>query len=35
VLAAYKTEGFKLADVLRGVELVQRALRGERFALPL
>jgi hypothetical protein len=35
VLAAYKTEGFKLADVLRVVELVQRALRGERFALPL
>ena len=32
VLAAYKTEGFKLARVARGVELVERAIRGEAFA---
>lgn len=31
VLAALRTEGFKLAAVVRGVELVQRALRGETF----
>lgn len=32
VLAAYKTEGFKLARVARGVELVEGAIRGEAFA---
>jgi hypothetical protein len=32
VFAAYKTQGFKLARVARGVELVERALRGETFA---
>ena len=31
VLAAYRVEGFKLAGVVRAVELVERALRGERF----
>ena len=32
VLAAYKTEGFKLAAIARAVELVERAIRGEAFA---
>jgi hypothetical protein len=32
VLAAYKTEGFKLAAVARAVDLVERAIRGEAFA---
>ena len=32
VLAAYKTEGFKLAAVARGVDLVERAIGGEVFA---
>jgi hypothetical protein len=32
VLAAYRTEGFKLAATSRSVELVERALRGEAFA---
>jgi hypothetical protein len=32
VLAAYKTEGFKLRAIARGVELVERAIRGEAFA---
>lgn len=32
VLAAYRTEGFKLAADARGVELVGRAIRGEVFA---
>jgi hypothetical protein len=32
VLAAYKTEGFKLAATARAVELVERAIRGEVFA---
>ena len=32
VLAAYKTEGFKLARVARGLGLVERAIRGESFA---
>jgi hypothetical protein len=32
VLAAYKTEGFKLAAAARAVELVERAIRGEVFA---
>jgi hypothetical protein len=31
VLAAYRTEGFKLAAT-RAVELVEQALRGEVFA---
>lgn len=31
LLAAYRTEGFKLAAASRGVELVERALRGETF----
>jgi hypothetical protein len=31
VLAAYKTEGFKLAATAQAVELVERALRGEVF----
>jgi hypothetical protein len=35
VLAAYRAEGFKLAAVARGVELVGRAIRGEVFALRL
>jgi hypothetical protein len=35
VLAAYRTEGFKLASVARGVELVGRAIHGEVFALRL
>jgi hypothetical protein len=35
VLAAYKTEGFKLAATARAVELVGRALRGEVFAARL
>lgn len=30
-LVAYRVEGFKLADVVRSVELVERALHGERF----
>jgi hypothetical protein len=32
VLAAYRVEGFKLAATVRGVELVERAIRGEVFA---
>jgi hypothetical protein len=32
VLAAYRTEGYKLAATARGVELVGRAIRGEVFA---
>jgi hypothetical protein len=32
VLAAYRTEGLKLAATARGVELVGRAIRGEIFA---
>ena len=32
VLAAYKTEGFKLAAIARAVDLVERAIRGEAFA---
>jgi hypothetical protein len=35
VLAAYRTEGFKLAATARAVELVERALRGEVFAARL
>jgi hypothetical protein len=31
VLAAYRTEGFKLAAIARAVELVERAIRGEAF----
>jgi hypothetical protein len=31
VLAAYKSEGFKLAATVRAVELMERALRGETF----
>jgi hypothetical protein len=31
LLAAYRKEGFKLAATSRGVELVERALRGEAF----
>jgi len=31
-LAAYRTEGFKLAATARAVELVERAIRGDVFA---
>jgi hypothetical protein len=31
-LAAYRTEGFRLAATARAVELVERAIRGEAFA---
>lgn len=31
LLAAYRTEGFKLAATSRSVELVERALPGEAF----
>jgi hypothetical protein len=32
MLAALRTEGFKVADTARAVELVEQALRGEAFA---
>ena len=32
VLAAYRTEGYKLAAIARAVELVERALRGQDLA---
>jgi hypothetical protein len=32
VLAAYRTEGYKLAATARAVELVERALRGQDLA---
>lgn len=32
VLAAYRTEGRRLAATAKAVELVERAIRGERFA---
>jgi hypothetical protein len=32
LLAAYRTEGFKLAATSRSIELVERALHGEAFA---
>jgi hypothetical protein len=35
VLAAYRTEGFKLAATARTVELVEQALRGEALAASL
>jgi hypothetical protein len=35
VMAAYRTEGFRLAATARGVELVGRAIRGEVFAAKL
>jgi hypothetical protein len=31
LLAAYRTEGFRLAATSRSVELVEQALRGEAF----
>jgi hypothetical protein len=31
LLAAYRAEGFRLAATSRGVDLVERALRGEGF----
>lgn len=35
LLAAYRTEGFKLAAPSRSVELAERALRGEAFPPPV
>jgi hypothetical protein len=35
VLAAYRTEGRRLAATAKAVELVERAIRGERFAAKL
>jgi hypothetical protein len=35
VLAAYREEGFALAATARVVDLVERAIRGETFALRL
>lgn len=31
MMKALKVEGFRMAETLRGVELVERALHGERF----
>jgi hypothetical protein len=35
VLSAYRTEGRRLAATAKAVELVERALRGERFTAKL
>lgn len=35
VLAAYRTEGRRLAATAKAVELVERAIRGERFTAKL
>lgn len=35
LIPAYRTEGFKLAATSRSVELVEQALHGEAFSLPV
>jgi hypothetical protein len=35
MLAAYRTEGRRLAATAKAVELIERAIRGERFAAKL
>jgi hypothetical protein len=35
VLSAYRTEGLRLAATVKAVELIERAIRGERFTARL